>query len=258
RNEAYREIEESQRALKGELAEAAAYVRSLLPPPIEGEIQANWRFIPSAQLGGDVFGYHWIDERHFAIYLLDVCGHGVGAALLSVSVMNVLGAQNLPKGDFTDPSSILTSLNAVFQMENHNNMFFTIWYGVYDKIEKTLVYASAGHPPAILVMSNQEGTLKGFELMTPGVVIGALPVAEFQNNSIKIEGPNCLYVYSDGIYEINKIDGPMLELQEFTSFLKKTPQIAIDQIIESIQSMQGKIDFNDDVSILEINFIGEE
>jgi sigma-B regulation protein RsbU (phosphoserine phosphatase) len=189
---------------------------------------------------------------------LDVCGHGVGAALLSVSVMNVLGAQNLPKGDFTDPSSILTSLNAVFQMENHNNMFFTIWYGVYDKIEKTLVYASAGHPPAILVMSNQEGTLKGFELMTPGVVIGALPVAEFQNNSIKIEGPNCLYVYSDGIYEINKIDGPMLELQEFTSFLKKTPQIAIDQIIESIQSMQGKIDFNDDVSILEINFIGEE
>jgi sigma-B regulation protein RsbU (phosphoserine phosphatase) len=43
-------------------------------------------------LGGDSFGYHWIDDDHFAVYLLDVSGHGWGAALLSVSVINVLGA----------------------------------------------------------------------------------------------------------------------------------------------------------------------
>jgi hypothetical protein len=46
----------------------------------------DWRFIPSASLGGDSFGYHWIDEDHFAAYLIDVSGHGWVAALLSVSV----------------------------------------------------------------------------------------------------------------------------------------------------------------------------
>ena len=123
RNEAYKRIEESQRALKLELAEAAAYVRSLLPSPLRGEIETDWRFIPSTQLGGDAFGYHWLDDRYFAVYLLDVCGHGVGAALLSISVINVLRSQNLPKADFKDPSSVLKALNTAFQMEEHNNMF---------------------------------------------------------------------------------------------------------------------------------------
>ncbi len=84
RNEAYQVMLAAQKALSDEIAEASAYVRSLLPNPLTGEISSNWKFIPSTTLGGDSFGYHWIDENTFAIYLLDVCGHGVGAALLSI------------------------------------------------------------------------------------------------------------------------------------------------------------------------------
>ncbi|MBW1801380.1 MAG: response regulator, partial [Deltaproteobacteria bacterium] len=70
-----------------EIAEAASYVKSLLPPCIsEGRVRTDWRFHPSTALGGDSFGYHWLDEDHFVIYLLDVSGHGVGAALLSISI----------------------------------------------------------------------------------------------------------------------------------------------------------------------------
>ena len=77
--------------LNEELAEAADYVKSMLPEPIsEGPVKTDWKFVPSTSLGGDAFGYHWIDGDHFAIYLLDVSGHGVGAALLSVSVMRAL------------------------------------------------------------------------------------------------------------------------------------------------------------------------
>jgi sigma-B regulation protein RsbU (phosphoserine phosphatase) len=94
--------------LNQELAEAAEYVRSILPPPLtEGDIQTDWRYIPSTSLGGDAFGYHMVDEDHFAIYLIDVSGHGVGAALLSVSVMNVLRSQSLPATDFKDPEQVL-------------------------------------------------------------------------------------------------------------------------------------------------------
>ncbi|MBA2367885.1 MAG: SpoIIE family protein phosphatase [Candidatus Protochlamydia sp.] len=256
RNEAYKRIEESQRVLKLELAEAAAYVRSLLPAPLEGEIRTDWRFIPSTQLGGDAFGYHWLDERYFAIYLLDVCGHGVGAALLSISVVNVLRSQNLPKANFKDPSAVLKALNAAFQMEEHNNMFFTIWYGVFDKLEKKLIYANAGHPPAILIMGDSIGELDVYELMTPGVVIGALEEADFNNGTIAIKTYNSLFIYSDGLYEINKIEGQMLELHEFIQMLSLPQNINLDKIIASLQILQGKKEFVDDVSILEVAFEG--
>ena len=95
RNEAYAALKASQERLADELAQAAKYVESLLPERLSGEIQTDWRFMPSVELGGDAFGYHWLDDDHFAIYLLDVCGHGVKAALLSISAMNVVRNQTL-------------------------------------------------------------------------------------------------------------------------------------------------------------------
>ena len=91
RNEAYQALQESQSRLANEMKQAAHYVRSILPDKLnKGKIITNWRFIPSAELGGDSFGYHWLDDDHFAFYLLDVSGHGIGSALLSVSAMNAL------------------------------------------------------------------------------------------------------------------------------------------------------------------------
>jgi adenylate cyclase len=75
--------------LNRELSEAADYVRTILPQPLtEGTIRTDWRFVPSTSLGGDAFGYHWVDKDHFAIYLIDVSGHGVGAALLVAKTMS--------------------------------------------------------------------------------------------------------------------------------------------------------------------------
>ena len=82
------------------------------------------------------------------MYLLDVCGHGVQAALLSISAINVLRNQTLPATDFRSPTQVLTAINKVFQMDRHNEMYFTIWYGVYDKQKRRLTYANGGiHPP---------------------------------------------------------------------------------------------------------------
>ena len=112
-----RDLEAFQRAklenvlgiLNSELAEAADYVKFLMPQPItEGPVMTDWRFVPSTTLGGDSLGYHWLDEDSLAIYLIDVCGHGVGAALHSVSVLNVLRSRNLPNVDFRRPEQILS------------------------------------------------------------------------------------------------------------------------------------------------------
>src|SRR5262245_34423301 len=67
RNEAYEQLAETQREMAAELARAARYVQSLLPAPLtSGQIRVTWKFVPSTQLAGDMFGYHWLDKKHLA------------------------------------------------------------------------------------------------------------------------------------------------------------------------------------------------
>ncbi len=263
RNEAYEKLEESQRTLNKELAEAAEYVRTLLPFPLDDEVDASWRFIPSTSLGGDAFGYHWMDDRHFVLYLLDVCGHGVGAAMLSISVMNVLRSQTLPNTDFLDPAAVLSALNASFPMEKHNNMFFTMWYGVYDKTTKMLTYSSGGHPPAVLITGPNHEHVHCEELTTPGLVIGGMPDAEFLSATCDVGNFNKLFIFSDGVYEVFKPDGGILTIREFVDYLyefaskTEVPGDDLDYIIKFIRSLQGKEGFDDDFSIVQFSFLNE-
>ena len=202
RNEAYQALVESQRKLADELTQAAAYVKSLLPSPLNDEIKADWRFIPSTSLGGDSFGYHWLDEDHFAMYLLDVCGHGVGSALLSISVMNVLRSQSLPKTDFKKPAEVLNALNENFQMEKHNNLFFTLWYGVYNKLKRQIVYGTGGHPPAVLITGKTPEAAKIIKLKAKGLMIGGMPEATFEDAQTELGEYGKLYIFSDGAFEV--------------------------------------------------------
>lgn len=219
RNEAYDALLKSQQELAAEVARAAEYVRSLLPQPVsDGPVRTDWRFVPSAQLGGDSFGYNWIDQDHFAMYLLDVCGHGVGSALLSVSALNALKTQSLANIDFRDPGAVLTGMNEAFQMQQHNNLYFTLWYGVYNRATRRLTYSSGGHPPAFLM--NCRDTAK---LMTPNFIVGGFPKAAYRGAEVQVEGPARLYLFSDGVYEVEGPDENMWTLEELEQFLAKPP-----------------------------------
>src|SRR3954469_19814351 len=175
RNEAYVALQESQRRMAKDVAEAAKYVQSLLPEKLrKGAILADWRFIPSADLGGDTFGYDWLDDEHFAFYLLDVSGHGVGAALLSVSALNALRSQSLPQTDFRNPGQVLTALNKAFPMEQQNGLFFTIWYGIYHRPSRRLDYPGGGPPPALRLPGPARASARQLVLESQGPMIGAV------------------------------------------------------------------------------------
>lgn len=261
RNDAYAKLADKQKILNAELMEAADYVRSLLPAPLNKEnevINTEWFFLPSMQLGGDAFGYHWLDDKHFAVYLLDVCGHGVGAALLSISVVNVLRSQTLFHTNFHDPVSVLTQLNTAFPMEKHNNMFFTIWYGVYNCSERVIHYSSGGHPPALLLSRSKDTTsCQVQELGTQGLVIGAMPDVKFTSDRIKIDHQAKLLLYSDGVYEIQKSDGIMLQLEEYIELIKQkfnTGSMELENIVNISKQFNGPGHFQDDFSILQVDF----
>ncbi len=255
RNEAYESLYRSRQALAAQLASAAEYVISILPPALDGgEVMTNWRFFPSAELGGDGLGYHWVDEEHFAIYLLDVCDHGVGPALLSVSALNVLRSQSLPSTDFRDPGAVLTALNETFQMEKQNNLYFTIWYGVFNKNTRELRYATAGHPPALLIAEGKEV----IELITPNMFIGGMDGITYSSGSTRVGTASALYVFSDGAYEIKKTDGSMWSLQGLKEYILDSPkkgESEIETLYRYLQEMQGSNDLEDDFSMLKVEFL---
>ncbi|GAA6616489.1 SpoIIE family protein phosphatase [Scytonema sp. NUACC26] len=251
------DLQTQKQILETELSEAAGYVRSLLPPPLSDTISTEALFLPSIQLGGDCFDYYWIDDEHLAIYLLDVSGHGVGSALLSVSVLNVLRSQSLPKTDFCQPSQVLSTLNQSFQMENHNDKYFTIWYGVYNRIQRRLVYANAGHPPAVLLSHTSEQDIVVQKLDSLSCPIGFLPDDEFEDNTVEIEENSTLYIFSDGVYEVPTLDGEIWGLNALIDLLTrytKTNNCYLKQVLAAIHSVSARTKFDDDLSILKVSF----
>ncbi|MGC8641277.1 MAG: SpoIIE family protein phosphatase [Isosphaeraceae bacterium] len=260
RNEAYQALLESQKRLASEVQQAARYVQSLLPEKLKkGAIKTDWRFVPSAELGGDSFGYHWLDDDHFAFYLLDVSGHGVGAALLSVSAMNALRSQALPNTDFRKPSQVLFALNNVFQMDQQNGLYFTIWYGVYHKPTRRVDYSGGGHPPALLIggPAADQATLQILD--SKGPMIGAMTDLEYESGSITLDSFAKIYIMSDGAYEIEKADQTMWPFSEFLDFMGKGPHEGVetskmDRLIAHDRILMGKDDFADDLSLVELIF----
>jgi sigma-B regulation protein RsbU (phosphoserine phosphatase) len=252
----YEALLESQKHLASELAEAAAYVRSLLPPPLEGPVQAEWCFQPSQQLGGDAFGYHWIDDAHLAIYLLDVCGHGVGAALLSVSVLNSIRAQNLVGVDFRRPADVLAALNRAFPAERQHNLFFTIWYGVFEVSNRQLSFSSGGHPPAVLLAPEHDGSAKPIWLGTKAPAIGCFDDARFGSGCRAVPAAATLLVFSDGVFEIFQDQDRVATWDEFAKGFDSPAiqRLRPEERFARALKLRGTATLEDDFSCLELRF----
>ncbi len=245
RNEAYR-------VLKSELDQAGEYVKSLLPPTIQApDLAVRGSFIPSAQLGGDFFGWRELPGENLAIFLIDVCGHGVGPALLSVSVSNALHAGGFDESILLSPAKVMTRLNAAFPMSNHRGMYFTGWYAILHRPTRTLTWAGAGHPPALVIRTNGDFV----ELDSLGTPVGIVPDFDYEQSTTTLQAGDRMYIYSDGIVEIPRPDGTVWSYSEFlslaqTDLLKVSDPIA--RMLEYTRGLQGSDQYSDDVSIIEL------
>lgn len=248
-----KKLEATKNRVLKELADGSTYVENLLPKPFSTPLlSVDWVFIPSLALGGDIFGYHWLNETKIAFYLIDVSGHGVEASLLSVTIMNVLKNMVLPKTDFENPASVLHALNQTFLIEEQNNMYFTAWYGVFNTETRILNYASAGSQPAIFFPPDSPCE----NLSTHGLIIGLDQKTEYENGTRFMSPKARLYIFSDGIFEIRKKNKQMMNLQEFTEILSIYDPKTEDprKFATRIANLSLEKKFEDDVSFIEVQF----
>jgi serine phosphatase RsbU (regulator of sigma subunit) len=239
------------RSLEG----ASRYIRSLLPPPInDGPIQTEWLLLPSKRLGGDAFGYHCVGERGFCLYLLDVSGHGVQAAMLAVAALNALRPNAMPDTDFAQPARVLGRLNATFQMEGQDALYFTIWYGYFDTATRVLHYSSGGHHAAYLISENAREPMP---LWTRNLPIGVSADSAFVTEIVNVPPDSRLYVFSDGVFEFDTADGGRWDIDDFVPLLSRRDALGMaepQRLYQEIQRVAKRGPLEDDFSLMVTHF----
>lgn len=231
-----RALRDSHEVIKADLRAAAAVQQSLLPretPKIPG-LACAWSFKASHDVAGDMFHLIRLDEYRLGIYLLDVSGHGVPAALLSVSLSRAINA-NLGEllrrrsGEIVSPAHVAAELNRRFPVMSESDQFFTFMYGVLDMTAHSFTFVQAGHPGPIVVAANQARTYE-----TPAdPPIGIFDeVEEFSEIRLQLREGDMLFFYTDGIAEAQNCDGAFFGLERLTEVLTRTSGRGVSHCIE--------------------------
>ncbi len=257
-------LSKANERMKRDLDAAAAMQRDLLPKDLPKTLGAEfaWHFQPCDELGGDILNVLPLGDHSVAMYLLDVTGHGVPAALLSVTLSRILTARDpsasilVTRSAETDlievrpPGDVATHLNRQFPTDAQGGRFFTMVYGVLDFDTGMLRYANAGHPPPILVRPGAATR----QLPGGGLPIGILPDEKYDEAGIQLQPGDRLYFYSDGITEAANDRGEMLQAEGLIQLIEKTRAGSLhDDLASCIAELKrycGAEPFVDDVSLL--------
>lgn len=238
--------------LRHDTAAGIKYVRDCIPPPMRGAVWIDWCYVPASTLGGDTMGYHWVDEEHLALYLIDVTGHGFDSALLSVSVTNVIRSGSLSGADLREPDQVLAALNQAFQGSQHGHRYYTIWYGVYHPGSRALRYASGGHPAAVAIPPDETPPLL---FPATGTVMGISRTAEFPVQSAALPPGSRLFIFSDGVYEIRRDKCALWSLPACIDHLatrSRREEDLMDGLLAHVRELRGSQHLDDDFSIIEV------
>jgi hypothetical protein len=218
---------EAEGELARDIQRAVGYTRAILPAPIEsGPVRAEWYFTPCAKLGGDIFGYQFLDGGCFAGFLLDVSGHGIGAAMHAVAVGNAVRRRALPGVDLRDPAAVAASLNVLFQMEDHHGLMFTPWCWAYDIGPRLLRFCCAGHHPSLLTVPGQAMPLP---LGARNPAIGMLAARQWPVEQVTIPPGGRLYIFSDGAFDVVGTDGRRWGSGDIAQLVAAGPAVGVPE-----------------------------
>ncbi|MGK9266891.1 SpoIIE family protein phosphatase [Bacillus inaquosorum] len=197
---------------------------SLTEPIVNGQIQIDSYYKASSDLSGDLYGFYQIDEHRYGIIILDVMGHGISSALITMS-LHPLFQRQITQG--LGPVNVMKELDrhlhSLFQNDEEARHYCTAIYLVVDTARQKIDYVNAGHPPALWQDADETQHL----LQATSPPIGMFEDAVFQSKSLPYTKGGRLLLYTDGVMD------PTASCYLF-DLLKAHPDLPIADLKENI------------------------
>ena len=263
-------LETASRAMKRDLQAAAELQHELLPvelPSFPG-LNFAYRFRPCSDVGGDSLNVLSLDDRHVAVYILDVSGHGVAAALLSVTLTHMLSvvpdrsflyqaaAGRTGKYGVTPPAEVVSRLNRHFVSNPGVSRFFTMIYGILDKDSGEFRYVAAGHLGPIHFSRGSFHRVGE----TGGIPVGLLASASYEEHAVTLSRGDRLYLCTDGIMEAENDAAEEFGLQRLLETLgesrNSTLGDSLSSVLQRVEAWSAHAGASDDISMLAIERCG--
>ena len=249
----------ANKRMKDDLKAAAKIQRAFLPvhPAEVDNVRFAWDITPCAEVAGDTLNIHQLGPHHVGVWVADVCGHGVTAALLSVTLSRALARLSGPNAVLVNangvpvpPAEVAARLNRRFPWHADRKEYFTFLYGLLDTQTRAFCYVSAGHPGPVRVPSRGDVDL----MPTTPPAIGLLPESSFTQQTVRLEPHDRLYMYTDGIVEALHPNGEMFGTQRLTESLandRTAPlQASVDNLLANVAAWSSGHEPTDDLSVL--------
>ena len=256
--------------IQKDLEAAARVQKSLIPQKniVHAGIRFHWMFEPCSHVAGDIFNFFALDEGHLGFYLLDVSGHGIPAAMLSVMIGKLL----VPDSHQTDllkrslsyppyyqlvpPEEVVRSLNNKFQSSENFGRYFTMIYGIIDCATGTVQLCQAGHPHPVLVPVNGQARVVGQN----GFPVGILPDADYTTYELQLDPGDRLILYSDGITGCMNARDVEFGQEQLIRLLAKTTRQSLATSMRTLEralrEWNGPKASVDDMTLLALTYTG--
>lgn len=261
-NQRNAELEAANARMRRNLEAASRIQAAFLPqsPPMLAGLDFAWTYLPCEALAGDFLNVCALDDSHAALYVLDVSGHGVAAALLAVTLSRLLSPANDPNSlllregadadRMVSPAEVAERLNQKFPYDEATEQFFTILYGIIDAQMRTFRYISAGHPGIVHVRPDAPPELH----ISAGLPIGLGGV--YEEKAITLNAGDRLYLYSDGVTDAMNPDGRPFGndrlLQAFERERVQPLRASVQRLVDELREWCGGAPFRDDLSVLAV------
>lgn len=260
------ELLDKQARIEEDLFAAAQIQYSLIPrsnPEITHCTFAS-RFIPSDLSGGDIYNVHNLDEQHTAIYIIDVSGHGVPAAMVTVAVAQSLQPHGqtilkepLPDPPYyklTSPVEVLNTLDKQYPIERFDK-YFTMVYLLLNHQTGKVAYANAAHPMPCIIRNSGELEL----LEAGGPIISMGNMVPFEPGECTLYPGDRLYLYTDGIVEFENTNNEFFDEDRLYNKLIESRNLSLDEsceaVIKCLKTFAGSIDnAQDDITLVALEY----
>lgn len=245
---AYREhqnLRTIQQELKSEIEVAANMQQTLLGTQVPDVdcLDIGAISVPARQMSGDYYHFVQDEQGTVSVAIADVIGKGIPAALCMSMIKYSM--DSLPEGRH-EPSHVLESLNRVVEQNVDPTMFITMFYGMYNTVNHTFYYSSAGHEPGFFY---NHKTKEFEELYAKGLLLGVDKKTKYRQFEKRIEVGDIILLMSDGVTECRTEEG-FIEVDTLMGYIKKYIHLEAQEIadkvykeLEFLQDFQLRDDF---------------